>query len=187
MLYIGSNSRLDSHSWYPPSLPSHLRQQLWGFQFSSLVFLLRQVFLGTVIAQIGGTSITKDLLFLLQIVTAFGFPYDKKYSSTYRSIWAFFPPNLLAEGLQLLADATSTPGDHGISWSGRTKCFAYDDKDCLISIVCSELQLIIVNFLFIFFSLLMCCIYVCKRGKYLLFLITCLLFLVFLSLTEWYL
>ncbi|WOH05300.1 hypothetical protein DCAR_0624715 [Daucus carota subsp. sativus] len=74
--------------------------------------------------------------FLTQIVTAFGFPYATRFSNTYRIIWAFFPPNLLAEGLQLLARATSTPGDPGISWSGRTRCVADDDDDteCLISI-----------------------------------------------------
>lgn len=70
----------------------------------------------------------------MQIVTAFGFPYDSKYSSSNRSNWSFFPPNLLTKGLQLLAVATSTPGDHGISWSGRTKCVANDDTDCLITI-----------------------------------------------------
>uniref|UniRef100_A0A161ZTE7 ABC transporter domain-containing protein n=1 Tax=Daucus carota subsp. sativus TaxID=79200 RepID=A0A161ZTE7_DAUCS len=79
------------------------------------------------------------LFFLFQlnmIVTAFGFPYATRFSNTYRIIWAFFPPNLLAEGLQLLARATSTPGDPGISWSGRTRCVADDDDDteCLISI-----------------------------------------------------
>lgn len=72
--------------------------------------------------------------FLTQLVTAFGFPYSDQYSSIYRGIWAFFPPNLLAVGLKLLADATSTPGDPGVSWTGRTKCVANDDTDCLISI-----------------------------------------------------
>lgn len=129
--------------------------------------------------QITGPSITKDLLFILQLVTAFGFPYGDQYSSIYRSIWALFPPNLLAVGLNLLADATSTPGDPGVSWSGRTKCVANDDTDCLISIVCSESQLIIIYLLFC--SLDVFLVYICVY-MYVNVLITCSLF--FLSLTE---
>ncbi|KAJ9560158.1 hypothetical protein OSB04_005318 [Centaurea solstitialis] len=45
--------------------------------------------------------------FLTQVVTAFGFPYSDNYPNTYRIIWSFFPPNLLAKALQLLADATA--------------------------------------------------------------------------------
>ncbi|KAJ0669406.1 putative ABC transporter A [Helianthus annuus] len=66
--------------------------------------------------------------FLTQIVTAFGFPYSDNYSDTYRTIWSFYPPNLLAKALQLLSDATSTPQD-----SGRGKC-APNDTDCLITL-----------------------------------------------------
>lgn len=127
--------------------------------------------------QITGPSITKDLLFLLQLVTAFGFPYSDQYSSLYRSIWALFPPNLLAVGLNLLADATSTPGDPGVSWSGRTKCVANDNTDCLITIVCSESSLKFYYAVFCRF-LLMCslCISVYKRFNY--------LFIVFLVLDR---
>ncbi|CAH1419862.1 unnamed protein product [Lactuca virosa] len=70
--------------------------------------------------------------FLTQVVTVFGFPYSDNYSNTYRIIWSFFPPNLLAKALQLLSDATSTPEDPGISWSRIGKC-APNDNDCLIN------------------------------------------------------
>ncbi|XP_075107779.1 ABC transporter A family member 2 isoform X2 [Nicotiana tabacum] len=70
--------------------------------------------------------------FMTQLVTAFGFPYSKKYSKSYRIIWSLFPPDLLAQGLQLLADATATPEDPGVSWSGRTKC-AFNDTECVIT------------------------------------------------------
>ncbi|XP_021732507.1 ABC transporter A family member 2-like isoform X2 [Chenopodium quinoa] len=53
---------------------------------------------------------------ITQIVTAFGFPYSKMFSQTYRVLWSFYPPNLLAEGIQMLTDATSTPQDPRMSW-----------------------------------------------------------------------
>ncbi|XP_047316814.1 ABC transporter A family member 2-like [Impatiens glandulifera] len=70
--------------------------------------------------------------FLAQLVTQFGFPYSSNFSDTYRFIWSFFPPNLLAEGLLLLSDATSTPEDAGISWSRRAKC-APNDQECVMT------------------------------------------------------
>ncbi|KAL4559228.1 hypothetical protein LXL04_031363 [Taraxacum kok-saghyz] len=70
--------------------------------------------------------------FLTQVVTVFGFPYSDNFSNTYRIIWSFFPPNLLAKALQLLSDATSSPEDPGISWNGIGKC-APNDNDCLIN------------------------------------------------------
>lgn len=71
----------------------------------------------------------------LQLVTIFGFPYSNNFPNFYRIIWSLFPPNLLAEALSLLADATSTPQDPGISWSKRADC-APNDLDCVITIVC---------------------------------------------------
>lgn len=71
--------------------------------------------------------------FLTQLVTAFGFPYADGISSLYRAIWSLFPPNLLAEALSLLAGATSTPQDIGISWSRRAEC-APNDEECVITI-----------------------------------------------------
>ncbi|XP_027126461.2 ABC transporter A family member 2-like isoform X2 [Coffea arabica] len=71
--------------------------------------------------------------FLTQIVTVFGFPYTKKFSNTFRIIWSIFPPNVFAQGLQLLSDATSTPQDHGVSWNRRAKCTP-NDTECLITI-----------------------------------------------------
>ncbi|XP_021746248.1 ABC transporter A family member 2-like [Chenopodium quinoa] len=69
---------------------------------------------------------------ITQIVTAFGFPYSKMFSQTYRVLWSFYPPNLLAEGIQMLTDATSTPQDPGMSWKGRTKCSPNDDE-CILT------------------------------------------------------
>ncbi|KAK4394439.1 ABC transporter A family member 2 [Sesamum angolense] len=71
--------------------------------------------------------------FLTQLVTTFGFPYSQNFSKVYRIVWSFFPPNLLAAGLNLLSDATATPQDPGISWKGRKRC-APNDTECVITI-----------------------------------------------------
>ncbi|KAM1099857.1 hypothetical protein ACFX15_006173 [Malus domestica] len=84
--------------------------------------------------------------FMTQLVTAFGFPYSNSISKTYRIIWSFFPPNLLAKALQLLAGATSTPQDIGISWSRRTKC-APNDDECVITINDIYVWLVVTFFL----------------------------------------
>lgn len=52
-----------------------------------------------------------------------------------RALWSLFPPNTFSQGLKLLADATSTPQDPGISWSKRAECGPNDDTDCVITIV----------------------------------------------------
>ncbi|XP_020420066.1 ABC transporter A family member 2 isoform X2 [Prunus persica] len=71
--------------------------------------------------------------FITQIVTVTDFPYSTNFKSkrTVRIVWSLFPPNLLAKALQMLAEATSTPKDIGISWSTRTKCGPNDDHDCM--------------------------------------------------------
>ncbi|XVF11965.1 hypothetical protein REPUB_Repub08aG0074000 [Reevesia pubescens] len=71
--------------------------------------------------------------FFTQIITANGFPYDQSFSQTLQNVWSLFPPNLLAQALRLLSDATSTPEDIGVSWSSRTKC-APNDEECVITI-----------------------------------------------------
>ncbi|KAF5459766.1 hypothetical protein F2P56_019686 [Juglans regia] len=71
--------------------------------------------------------------FMTQLVTVFGFPYTDSFSTTLRAIWSLFPPNLLAAALNLLAEATSTPQDVGITWSRRAKC-APNDTECVITI-----------------------------------------------------
>lgn len=71
--------------------------------------------------------------FLTQLVTIFGFPYSHTFSSNLRAIWSLFPPNLLAEALNLLSGATSTPQDVGVSWSRRAEC-APNDTECVITI-----------------------------------------------------
>lgn len=68
-----------------------------------------------------------------QIVTAFGFPYSDMFSTTYRVIWSFYPPNLLVKALQMLTDATRSHQDPGMSWSGRTKCPPNDDDECILT------------------------------------------------------
>ncbi|XAR65461.1 hypothetical protein NMG60_11009599 [Bertholletia excelsa] len=76
------------------------------------------------------------LFFLFQlnmIVTQNGFPYSTKFPKTYRIIWSFFPPDLLAEGLVLLSDATATPEDSGVSWDRIDKC-APNDDECVMTI-----------------------------------------------------
>ncbi|EOY21765.1 ABC transporter A family member 2 isoform 2, partial [Theobroma cacao] len=71
--------------------------------------------------------------FFTQIITSNGFPYDKSFSQGLQNVWSLFPPNLLAQALKLLSDATSTPEDIGVSWSRRTKC-APNDEQCVITI-----------------------------------------------------
>jgi len=70
--------------------------------------------------------------FITQLVTTFGFPYSDNFSNTYRTIWSIFPPNLFAQGLNLLGDATATEQDEGISWSSRSKCPSADSS-CVIT------------------------------------------------------
>ncbi|GFZ07755.1 ATP-binding cassette A2 [Actinidia rufa] len=77
--------------------------------------------------------ITEKELKLRQLITQFGFPYTTDFSDAFRIIWSLFPPNLLAQGLTLLSDATATPEDPGISWSRRGKC-APNDEECVITI-----------------------------------------------------
>lgn len=88
--------------------------------------------------------------FLTQLVTAFGFPYSDQFSNTYRTIWSLFPPNLLAEALQLLSDATETPQDIGISWSRRAEC-APNDTECVITI--NDIYIWLVATFFVWFIL----------------------------------
>ncbi|XP_023633439.1 ABC transporter A family member 11 [Capsella rubella] len=70
--------------------------------------------------------------FITQIVTEAGFPYSHSQSIARRVIWSFFPPNTFSAGLQRLIQATSSPGDSGISWSGRAICTK--DDDCIMTI-----------------------------------------------------
>ncbi|ESQ45798.1 hypothetical protein EUTSA_v10010099mg [Eutrema salsugineum] len=72
--------------------------------------------------------------FVTQLATSSGFPYAKNFSRTIRALWSLFPPNTFSQGLKLLADATSTPQDPGISWSKRAECGPNDDTDCVITI-----------------------------------------------------
>ncbi|KAF9605783.1 hypothetical protein IFM89_018449 [Coptis chinensis] len=71
--------------------------------------------------------------FLTQLVTAFGWPYNKSTKKKYKVLWSLFPPNLLAKALSLLGSATATSEDTGISWSTLAKCHK-DDNECVITI-----------------------------------------------------
>ncbi|KAK3226518.1 hypothetical protein Dsin_006380 [Dipteronia sinensis] len=88
--------------------------------------------------------------FMTQLVTVFGFPYADNFSTTLQNIWSLFPPNLLAQALQLLASATSTPEDIGISWSRRGEC-APNDTECVITI--NDLYIWLVATFFVWFLL----------------------------------
>ncbi|EXB20714.1 ABC transporter A family member 2 [Morus notabilis] len=68
------------------------------------------------------------------LVTVFGFPYDRGISKVYQAVWSFFPPNLLAEALLLLNQAT--PHNAGVVYNRRiskAKCGA-DHEECLITL-----------------------------------------------------
>ncbi|KAL5975473.1 ATP-binding cassette sub- A member 2 [Asimina triloba] len=70
---------------------------------------------------------------LFLVVTAFGFPYGNSFSKGYQVIWSIFPPNLLAQALDLLGRSTATPQDEGISWSKRADC-PPKDLNCAVTI-----------------------------------------------------
>ncbi|EOA23155.1 hypothetical protein CARUB_v10016638mg [Capsella rubella] len=89
--------------------------------------------------------------FVTQLATSTGFPYAKKYSRMIRALWSLFPPNTFSQGLKLLADATSTPQDPGISWSGRAECGPNDDTDCVITI--NDIYLWLLGSFFLWFIL----------------------------------
>ncbi|XVF51954.1 hypothetical protein PTKIN_Ptkin04bG0225500 [Pterospermum kingtungense] len=71
--------------------------------------------------------------FFTQVSTTNGFPYRAGFKKTLRNIWSLFPPNLLAQALKLLSDATSTPKGKGVSWRRRTKC-APNAEGCVMTI-----------------------------------------------------
>ncbi|KFK34073.1 hypothetical protein AALP_AA5G099000 [Arabis alpina] len=89
--------------------------------------------------------------FVTQLATSFGFPYANNFSRTMRALWSLFPPNTFSQGLKLLADATSTPQDPGISWSKRAECAPNDDTDCVISI--NDIYLWLLGTFFLWFVL----------------------------------
>ncbi|XP_039005388.1 ABC transporter A family member 2-like isoform X2 [Hibiscus syriacus] len=88
--------------------------------------------------------------FFTQIVTSAGFPYSHTFSRTLQNIWSLFPPNLLAEALNLLSEATNTPQDIGVSWSRRTEC-APNDDECIITI--NDIYIWLVATFFVWFVL----------------------------------
>nr|AIU41626.1 ABC transporter family protein [Hevea brasiliensis] len=91
--------------------------------------------------------------FFTQIVTIFGFPYGIHVASILRTLWSLFPPNLLGIAVNLLAQATATPEDVGISWSRRSECVRDDsaaDK-CVISI--NDVYLWLTSTFFVWFVL----------------------------------
>lgn len=76
----------------------------------------------------------RGIFLILQLVTIFGFPYDKKFSTGLRAIWSLFPPNVFAAALNYLGLATSTAQDPGIKWKDRSKC-SYRSEDCVLTMV----------------------------------------------------
>lgn len=81
------------------------------------------------------------MIVLLQIVVQVGYPYENDTSQAFRIVWSFFPPNPFAQGLHVLAQATSTPEDDGVRWSKRGKC-APNDDNCYLTMVWININLI---------------------------------------------
>ncbi|CAL9244520.1 unnamed protein product [Arabidopsis halleri] len=104
---------------------------LFQFNMIGLAFTL-----SSIISKSSSATTVGFLVFLVgfitQIVTATGFPYSSSYSIGSRVIWSLFPPNTFSAGLQLLLEATSSPGDSGISWSERAIC-AGGESTCIIT------------------------------------------------------
>ncbi|XP_019103124.1 ABC transporter A family member 2 isoform X4 [Beta vulgaris subsp. vulgaris] len=67
-----------------------------------------------------------------EIVTTIGFPYNNRFSQTYRVIWSLYPPNLFAKALHTLTKASRIHQDSGMSWSQRTRC-APNDDNCILT------------------------------------------------------
>ncbi|CAK9158689.1 unnamed protein product [Ilex paraguariensis] len=105
---------------------------LFQFNMIGLAFMLSAFISKSTSSTTVGFSIF-IIGFLTQLVTTFGFPYNDSIAAPFRIVWSFFPPNLLAEALQLLSGATSSPDDPGVSWSRRAKC-APNDTECVITI-----------------------------------------------------
>ncbi|XP_062116462.1 ABC transporter A family member 2-like [Humulus lupulus] len=68
-----------------------------------------------------------------QLLGPIQIPYSRRISKPFRVIWSLFPPNLFNKAVYLLADATSTPQDIGISWSRKAECTP-NDNECVITI-----------------------------------------------------
>lgn len=71
--------------------------------------------------------------FLTQMVTVFGWPYTNSSSKRTRILWSFFPPNLLAQALKILGDATSNHEAPGMSWRKRAEC-TDQEPDCVLTL-----------------------------------------------------
>lgn len=71
--------------------------------------------------------------FVAQLLTQFGFPYDSSFTSTARSIWSLFPPNLLSIALLYIGESTATDTDYGIKWSGISSCTT-QNPDCTLTL-----------------------------------------------------
>ncbi|KAL1203812.1 ABC transporter A family member 9 [Cardamine amara subsp. amara] len=105
---------------------------LFQFNMISLAFVL-----SAFIRKSSSATTVGYLVFLIgfitQIVTSAGFPYSSSHSIARRVVWSLFPPNTFSAGLELLLDATATPGTAGISWSKRAICAA-GETTCVITI-----------------------------------------------------
>eukprot|EP00249_Psilotum_nudum_P021774 c28239_g1_i1 orf=514-3321(-) len=104
---------------------------LFQFNMTGLAFMLSTFVNKSSSARIVGFCVF-IIGFLTQLVTTFGFPYDKSYAKALQVIWSIFPPNLFSIGLNYLGDATATKQDAGISWAGRTRCSS-EDSDCVLT------------------------------------------------------
>ncbi|XP_008240189.1 PREDICTED: ABC transporter A family member 2-like isoform X2 [Prunus mume] len=109
-----------------------------SFAILFLVFFLFQLnmigfafMLSTFIRKSSTSSTVGFFIFIVGFITQARFPSSRIKICSVRIVWSLFPPNLLAKALQMLAEATSTPKDIGISWSTRTKCGPNDDHDCM--------------------------------------------------------
>ncbi|XP_013596936.1 PREDICTED: ABC transporter A family member 11 isoform X2 [Brassica oleracea var. oleracea] len=105
---------------------------LFQFNMISLAFVLSSFISKSSSATTVGFLVFL-ISFILQIVSATGFPYSSAYSASRRAIWSLFPPNTFSAGLKLLLDATSTPESSGISWSERAVCEG-GMSTCVISV-----------------------------------------------------
>eukprot|EP00899_Mesostigma_viride_P019985 jgi/Mesvir1/27989/Mv20188-RA.1 len=91
---------------------------LFQMAMSSIAFCLASVVRKSSTATTVGFFVY-ILGFILQLVVAFGFPYNDQYDGYWRIIISFIPPALLAKGLNDLGEATSVSTYGGIDWQDR--------------------------------------------------------------------
>jgi ABC-type multidrug transport system ATPase subunit len=71
--------------------------------------------------------------FVVQLVVGFGFPFTEEYNSGWQTVFALFPPSLLAKGLGDLGKYTAREESVGLDWAERHS-YCEDEELCTMSL-----------------------------------------------------